>query len=93
MAKGVGALVMAVLVTPFRWEIGRYPNAFQAVKDMKRECDYMVSLSNQALAESMGEDALLEEVVALQELEGKESIQKLVKSGIRYCRDRRARSS
>lgn len=88
MAKRVGALVLAVLATPYRWEIGRYPNAFQAVKDMKRECDYMVSLSNKALAESMGDDALLEAVIALQEMEGKQTIKKLVKSGIRYCRDR-----
>lgn len=93
MAKGVGALVLAVVVTPFRWEIDRYPNAFQALKEMKHECDYTVSLSNQALADSMGDDALLEAFIAMQELEGTESIRKLVKSGIRYCRDRRARSA
>lgn len=89
MAKGFGALVMAVLVTPFRWELGRNRTAYQAVKLIERECDDMVSLSNQALAESIGDEALLEVVIAIQELEGKKSLQKLVKSGIRYCRDRR----
>ncbi len=83
MAKQSGAQTLAVVVTPFHWEMGRYPNAFEAVKNMRRECDYMVALSNQAAGDAMGDNATLEDVIKQQELEGLGSIRMLMRLGTR----------
>lgn len=91
IAQEAGALALGVVVTPFRWELGRYPNAFQAVRELERECHYLASLSNQEVAEAMGEAATLDDLIAQQELLGTASIQKLMHESTRYCIDRRNR--
>lgn len=90
MAKQSGAQTFAVVVTPFDWEVGRYANAFHAIKALRNHCDYMMALSNQAAGGAMGDDATLEDVIKQQELEGTKSILKLVKSGILLCHERRS---
>ncbi|MBK7281407.1 hypothetical protein [Candidatus Aalborgicola defluviihabitans] len=89
MAQEVGALVLAIVVTPFRWEIGRYPNAFQGVRELERECHYLASLSNQVVGEAMGEDATLDDVITQQEVIGTACIHRLMEDGSRFCIDRR----
>jgi cell division protein FtsZ len=91
MAQEAGALSLAVVVTPFRWELGRYPNAFQAVKELERECHYLASLSNQAVGEAIGGDATLDDVITHQEILGAACIHRLMKDGSRFCIDRRSR--
>ncbi|MDP2367421.1 hypothetical protein [Rhodoferax sp.] len=91
MAREAGALAFAVVVTPFSWELGRYPNAFQAVKELERECDYLASLSNQTVGEELGEDATLDDVVTQQKLMGAACIRRLMVDGSRFCIDRRSR--
>jgi len=88
MAQAAGALALGVVVTPFNWEIGRYPNAFRAIRDLEHNTDYLVSLSNQAAGEALGEDAQLAHVFARQAQEGAANIQRLMVDGTRFCRDR-----
>jgi cell division protein FtsZ len=89
MAREAGALTVAVVVTPFRWEIGRYPNAFQAVKQLERECHYLVSLSNSVVGDLLGEKATLDDLMAQQELLGTACIHRLMVDGSRFCLNRR----
>lgn len=89
MAQEIGALTLAVVITPCRWEIGRYPNAFQASKDLERECTYTVALPNQVIGDLLGVDATLDDLVAQQELCGSFSIHSLMTVGSRICIDRR----
>lgn len=89
MAQTAGALALGVVVTPFNWEIGRYPNVFRAIRDLERNTSYLVLLSNQAAGVALGEDALLAHVFALQAHEGAASINRLLMDGCRFCRDRR----
>lgn len=91
IAQKAGALTLGVIVTPFRWELGRYPNALQAVKELDRECHYLASLSNQEVGEVMGEDATLGDLINQQELFGTACIHKLMQESTRYCIDRRSR--
>lgn len=91
MAREAGALAFAVVVTPFSWELGRYPNAFQAVKELERECDYLASLSNETVGEVLGEDATLDDVITQQKLMGAACIRRLMVDGSRFCIDRRSR--
>lgn len=89
MAQEVGALTLAVVITPFRWEIGRYPNAFQASKDLERECTYTVTLPNQEIADLLGVDAAFADLVEQQELCGSFSIHSLMTVGSLFCIERR----
>ena len=91
IAQEAGALTLAVVVTPFRWELGRYPNAFQAVRELERECHYLASLSNSEVAEAMGEDATLGDLIVQQEVMGTACIHRLMEDGSRFCIDRRSR--
>lgn len=91
MAHEAGALSLAVVVTPFRWELGRYPNAFQAVRELERECHYLASLSNSEVAEAMGEDATMGDLIVQQEVMGTACIYRLMEDGSRFCIDRRSR--
>lgn len=88
MAEESGALVMGVIVTPFRWEIGRYPNAFAAVKALERHSHYLTNLSDTVVGELIGEDATLEYLIQQQELLGPACIHKLMVDGSRFCIDR-----
>ena len=83
MAQEAGAQTMAVVVTPFDWELGRYPNAFDALKVLRSHCDYMVALSNQAAGDAMGDGTTLEDVIKHQEQDGAESIRMLMRLGTR----------
>jgi cell division GTPase FtsZ len=85
MAQEAGALTLGVIVTPFGWELGRYPNALQAVKELERECHYLASLSNQAVGDAMGEEATLGDLIIQQELLGTACIHKLMHESTRYC--------
>lgn len=89
MAQEIGALTLAVVITPFRWEIGRYPNAFQASKDLERECTYTVALPNQVIGDLLGKEATLDDLVAQQELCGSFSIHSLMTVGSQFCIERR----
>mgnify|MGYP000874366251 FL=1 len=88
MAQGAGALVLAVVVTPFRWELGRYPNALQALKELERHSHYLVSLPNGKMAELLGVDATLDDLITHQELLGTACIQRLMLDGSRFFIDR-----
>jgi cell division GTPase FtsZ len=83
MAQESGAAAYAVVVTPWRWELGRYPLAFDAVKKLHRSCDYMVALSNEATGNELGDTATLKDVIKQQELEAGESLQMLLRLGRR----------
>lgn len=85
MAQEAGALTLAVVVTPFRWELGRYPNAFQAVRELERECHYLASQSNSEVAEAMGEDATLGDLIVQQEVVATACIHRLMEDGSRFC--------
>ncbi len=91
IAQGSGALTLGVIVTPFRWELGRYPNAFKAVKELERECHYLVSLSNQKVGEAMGKNVSLGDLIIQQELLGTACIHRLLMDGSRFCIDHRSR--
>jgi len=91
MAMEAGALALAVLVTPFRWELGRYPSAYAAVKALERYSHYLVSLSNQVVGDLLGEDATLDDLIAQQEVLGTACIHRLLVDASRYCIDRRSR--
>ncbi len=88
MAMEAGALVLGVIVTPFKWELGRYPNAFAAVKALERHSHYLVSLSNQVVGDLLGEDATLDDLIAQQEVLGTACIHRLMVDASRYCIDR-----
>jgi len=88
MAQDAGALALGVIVTPFNWELGRYPNAFAAVKALERHSQYLVSLPNQAVGDLMGETSL-DDVIAKQALIGTACIHRLLVDGSRFCIDRR----
>jgi cell division protein FtsZ len=88
MAMEAGALVLGVIVTPFKWELGRYPNAFAAVKALERHSHYLVSLSNQVVGDLLGKDATLDDLIAQQEVLGTACIHRLMVDASRYCIDR-----
>lgn len=93
MAQGAGALALAVVVTPFRWEYGGLERISRAVKQLERECHYVVSLSNQAAGDVLGEDATLDDVLTLQELMGAACIRRLIVEGrSRFSVDGKGRS-
>ena len=87
-AKDAGAQTLAVVVTPFDWEVGRYANAFDAIKALRNHCDYMVALSNQAAGDAIGDNATLEDVLKQQELEGVDSIRMLMRLGTSFNQKR-----
>ncbi len=89
MAQEVGALTLAVAITPFRWECAACQIASQASKDLERECTYTVTLPNQEIGDLLGVDATLDDLVAQQELCGSFSIHSLMTVGSRFCIDRR----
>jgi hypothetical protein len=91
IAQESGALTLAVVVTPFRWELGRYPNAFQAVKALERHSSYLVSLSNQVVGDLLGEQATLDDLIDQQELLGTVCIHRLMVDGSRFCIESRSR--
>ena len=91
MAMEAGALVLGVTVTPFKWELGRYPNAFQAVRSLEQHSHYLVSLSNEKMGELLGMDATLDDVIASQEALAAACIQRFLLDGGRFCIDRRDR--
>lgn len=88
MAEESGALVLGVVVTPFNWELGRYPNAFSAVKALERHSHYLVSLPNEEMGELLGMDATLDGVIAHQEALAIACLSKLLLDGSRFCTDR-----
>lgn len=88
MAEESGALVLGVIVTPFNWELGRYPNAFQAVKSLERHSHYLTNLSNKVVGDLLGEHATLDDVITQQEILSTACICKLVADGSRFCIDR-----
>jgi cell division GTPase FtsZ len=92
MAQEADALTLGVVVTPFRWELGRYPNAFQAVKQLERECHYLASLSNSVVGDLLGEQATLDDLITQQELLGTACIHRLMVDGSRFCIDDKGRS-
>ena len=89
MAEESGALVLGVIVTPFKWELGRYPNAFQAVESLERHSHYLTNLSNNVIGDLLGEHATLDDVITQQEILSTACICKLVAEGSRFCIDRR----
>lgn len=91
MAKDAGTQTLAVVVTPFNWEIGRYPNAFDAIKALRSHCDCMVALSNQAAGDAMGDDATLAEVIKHLEQDGADSIRMLMRLGTRFRKSNQKR--
>ena len=93
IAQEAGALVLGVVVTPFNWELGRYPNAFQAVKALEGHSHYLVSLPNEKMAEFLGMDATLDEVIAHQEALATACIHRLLLDGHSYCIESRHRSA
>lgn len=78
MARIAGVLTKAVVVTPFDWEIGVHEVAIQAIKDIECESDLMETLSNQAIAQEWGDQALLEDVFTQQTREAMTRIHKLM---------------
>lgn len=78
MARIAGLLTMAVVVTPFDWEIGVHEIAVQAIKDIECESNLMETLSNQAIAQERGDQALLEDVFTQQTQEAITRIYKLM---------------
>jgi cell division GTPase FtsZ len=91
MAKDAGAHTLAVVVTPFNWELGRYPNAFNAIKALRNHCDYMVALSNQAAGDAMGDNATLEDVFRQQVKDGADSLRMLIRLGTRFSKNNQNR--
>lgn len=91
MAMEAGSLVLGVIVTPFKWEIGRYPNAFAAVKALEGNSHYLVSLPNEKMGELLGVNATLDDVIAQQEILGTASINRLMVDGSRFCIQGRSR--
>lgn len=91
MAREVGALTLAVVIIPLQWEVFQYPSALQACKDLERECTYLVTLPNQEIADLLGKDATLDDLVTQQGLLGTACIHKLMQESTRYCIDRRSR--
>jgi len=87
-AQESGIVTLGVIICPWRWEIGRYPRAFPAVKKLHQSCDYMLALSNQATCDELGDTATLEDVIKQQRMEGVEAIQTLLKLGTRFLKDR-----
>ena len=78
LAEESGAMVLGVIVTPFRWELGRYPNAFAAVKALERHSHYLATLSNNVVADLSGKHATLDDLMAQQELLGTACIRRLI---------------
>lgn len=89
MAQESGALVLGVIVTPFRWEWGRYPSAYAAVQALEQHSHYLVSLPNQVVGDLMGESTL-DDLIAQQALIGTACIHRLLVDGGRFCIDRRS---
>ena len=88
MAHDAGALTLGVVVTPARWEIGRYINAFKAVKELEQNSHYLVSLPNQVVGDLLGEHATLNDLIAQQEVLATACIHRLMADGSRFCIDR-----
>jgi cell division protein FtsZ len=88
MAEELGALVLGCIVTPLNFELGRFPNAFAAVKALERHSHYLVSLPNEKMAELLGVDATLDDLITHQEILGTSCIQRLMLDGSRFCIDR-----
>lgn len=91
MAMEAGALVLGVIVTPFKWELGRYPNAFQAVKSLEQHSHYLVSLPNENMGEILGMDATLDDVIAHQEALAAACLDRLMLEGGLFCIESRRR--
>ena len=85
MAMEAGSLVLGVIVTPYNWEIGVYPNAFAAVKALEGNSHYLVSLPNEVVGEILSEDATLDDAFSQQDLIGTACIHRLLKDGSRFC--------
>lgn len=88
MAQEVGALTLAVVIVPFRWEVFQYPSALQASKDLERECTYLVTLPNQEIGDLLGTDATLDDLATQQGLLGTACIHRLMEDGSRFCTER-----
>lgn len=88
MAQYAGALTLGVVVIPFRWEYGRYKSAFEAVRELDRHSHYLVSLPNEKMAELLGVDATLDDLITHQEQLAKACIQRLMLDGSRFCIER-----
>jgi cell division protein FtsZ len=91
MAMDTDALVLGVIVTPFRWELGSYSNAFQAVQSLEQHSHYLVSLPNEKMGELLGLDATLDDVIAHQEALASACLDRLLLDGSRFCVKSRSR--
>lgn len=89
MAEESGTLVLGCVVTPHKWELGRYPSAFAAVKELERHSHFLVSMPNEKMGELLGVDATLDEVIAGQEILGTVCIHRLMVDGQSYIERRR----
>lgn len=93
MADESGALVLGVIVTPFRWELGRYSNAIAAVKALERHSHYLLPLPNDTVAERLNGIETLDLVFSQQDLLSIACIHRLILDGSRFCIGRRSHSA
>ena len=89
MAEKSGALVLGCIVTPYKWELGRYPSAFAAVKELERHSHFLVSMPNEKMGGLFGVDSTLDEVIVGQEILGAACIHRLMVDGQFYIERRR----
>ena len=67
LARNAGAATFAVVVTPFNFEGTRNRTANTAIRSLEREADFVVRVSNQEVADTMGDDTLMSDLSIAQE--------------------------
>ena len=67
LARNAGAATFAVVVTPFDFEGLRNRTSDIAIRHLEREADLVVRVSNQELADTMGDDTLMSNLSVAQE--------------------------
>jgi cell division protein FtsZ len=67
LARNAGAATFAVVVTPFDFEGPRNRTSDIAIRLLEREADFVVRVSNQELADAMGDDTLMSDLSIAQE--------------------------
>jgi cell division protein FtsZ len=66
LAKEIGATSVALVVMPFSFEgAGRCAGATRALEDLRNQADHVVAYANDGPAETLGEDATMEDVFGL----------------------------
>jgi cell division protein FtsZ len=66
LARGVGAVTIAVVTLPFGFEGNRVQRANAAIRRLKRRTGFLLRFSNQHLAMEMGDDALVSTIYQVQ---------------------------